>query len=405
MRHHRRDRGGHRLLRHVQPLRDDPPGHHRHQRRGLHRHLRRRHPQLCDGRGRRDDRRPDPGQGQRVPDGAVRHRHRVGRALQPDQRAGGRQRLLRRRRRGRRRGAEADPGRHPDPGRRSLGHGHPSGFLNNTGAETVRFLSGTGANEVTYDSYSYSLGARSTTRSSTAAATGERGAPPSPPTSPRGPPTPPPARDRPAGRRRAAPRGQRGGGVRLRRPGRRGRAHAPATGRPAGPGERARRPRHGGRGAGAGVRRARRAPVVGQVADGDPGPGARDRRQLAPGATAEGAHRVTGWVDDFFLRGEVRLVGPAPSCAATLAGRPRAGGTLVVVRDLQGDRAAGRDGRRPPATAGGWTGRSSRSSRRRAVAAATSRPTTGTHTDGAGPGVVRWAPCRVDSSQACWPPP
>ena len=33
-----------------------------------------------------------------------------------------------------------------------------SGFLNNTGAETVRFLSGTGANEVTYDSYSYSLG-------------------------------------------------------------------------------------------------------------------------------------------------------------------------------------------------------------------------------------------------------
>ena len=33
-----------------------------------------------------------------------------------------------------------------------------SGFLNNTGAETVRFLSGTGANEVTYDSYSYNLG-------------------------------------------------------------------------------------------------------------------------------------------------------------------------------------------------------------------------------------------------------
>lgn len=34
----------------------------------------------------------------------------------------------------------------------------PSGFLNNTGSETVRFLSGTGANEVTHDSYSYSLG-------------------------------------------------------------------------------------------------------------------------------------------------------------------------------------------------------------------------------------------------------
>ena len=34
----------------------------------------------------------------------------------------------------------------------------PSGFLNNTGSETVRFLSGTGASEVTYDSYTYSLG-------------------------------------------------------------------------------------------------------------------------------------------------------------------------------------------------------------------------------------------------------
>jgi hypothetical protein len=33
-----------------------------------------------------------------------------------------------------------------------------SGFLNNTGAETVRFLSGSGASEVTHDSYSYSLG-------------------------------------------------------------------------------------------------------------------------------------------------------------------------------------------------------------------------------------------------------
>ncbi|HUW77259.1 MAG TPA: hypothetical protein VMV52_00740 [Candidatus Nanopelagicaceae bacterium] len=33
----------------------------------------------------------------------------------------------------------------------------PSGFFNNTGAETVRFLSGSGASEITYDSYSWSL--------------------------------------------------------------------------------------------------------------------------------------------------------------------------------------------------------------------------------------------------------
>ena len=37
-----------------------------------------------------------------------------------------------------------------------------SGYLNNTGAETVRFLSGTGANEVTYDSYAYNLGSTQT---------------------------------------------------------------------------------------------------------------------------------------------------------------------------------------------------------------------------------------------------
>jgi hypothetical protein len=37
-----------------------------------------------------------------------------------------------------------------------------SGFLNNTGSETVRLLSGTGASEVTHDSWSYSLGSTQT---------------------------------------------------------------------------------------------------------------------------------------------------------------------------------------------------------------------------------------------------
>lgn len=32
-----------------------------------------------------------------------------------------------------------------------------SGFLNNTGAESVRFVSGSGATEVVHDSYSWSL--------------------------------------------------------------------------------------------------------------------------------------------------------------------------------------------------------------------------------------------------------
>jgi hypothetical protein len=34
----------------------------------------------------------------------------------------------------------------------------PSGFLNNTGAESVRLVSGTGASEVVHDAYSWSLG-------------------------------------------------------------------------------------------------------------------------------------------------------------------------------------------------------------------------------------------------------
>lgn len=47
---------------------------------------------------------------------------------------------------------------------------------------------------------------------------------------------------------------------------------------------------------------------------------------------------ATGWVDDFFLRGEARLVGRAPSCAVRLGGDVRDGGTLVVVRRLEAGR-------------------------------------------------------------------
>jgi len=72
--------------------------------------------------------------------------------------------------------------------------------------------------------------------------------------------------------------------------------------------------------------------------------------------TAEGSHRLTGWVDDFFLRGEVRLVGPAPSCRASLAGQRRAGGTLVVVHDLRRGRARVETVAEPTTT--GWVDRS-----------------------------------------------
>lgn len=53
--------------------------------------------------------------------------------------------------------------------------------------------------------------------------------------------------------------------------------------------------------------------------------------------TAEGAP-VTGWINDFYLRGQSRLVGPPPSCSVRLGTARRDGGTIVVVRELRGGR-------------------------------------------------------------------
>jgi len=53
--------------------------------------------------------------------------------------------------------------------------------------------------------------------------------------------------------------------------------------------------------------------------------------------SAEGK-AATGWIDDFHLRGVVHLVGPAPSCRATVDGRPVQAGLQVVVQQLQGNR-------------------------------------------------------------------
>lgn len=45
-----------------------------------------------------------------------------------------------------------------------------------------------------------------------------------------------------------------------------------------------------------------------------------------------------GWVADFYLRGETRLVGAPPSCSVRLDGAVRDGGTVVVVRRLDAGR-------------------------------------------------------------------
>ncbi|HEX8780464.1 MAG TPA: hypothetical protein VF728_04770 [Nocardioides sp.] len=53
--------------------------------------------------------------------------------------------------------------------------------------------------------------------------------------------------------------------------------------------------------------------------------------------TVEG-EAVAGWVDDFLLRGELRLVGPAPTCEARMAGDLVEGGTVVTAWRVDGDR-------------------------------------------------------------------
>lgn len=52
-------------------------------------------------------------------------------------------------------------------------------------------------------------------------------------------------------------------------------------------------------------------------------------------ATLEGKS-VSGWIDDFYLRGQLRLVGPPPECRSRIGGSEVEGGTLVLVYDVRG---------------------------------------------------------------------
>jgi hypothetical protein len=54
-------------------------------------------------------------------------------------------------------------------------------------------------------------------------------------------------------------------------------------------------------------------------------------------ATLEGPS-VTGWLDDFHLRGELRLVGAPPRCVVTVAGAEQAGGTPVLAYGVKDGR-------------------------------------------------------------------
>lgn len=76
--------------------------------------------------------------------------------------------------------------------------------------------------------------------------------------------------------------------------------------------------------------------VAGTIPDGTLAHVSEIEGQMLEVVTAEG-EAVTGWVDDFYLRGTLHLVGPAPHCRARLGGAVREAGLQVVVKGVRGD--------------------------------------------------------------------
>jgi hypothetical protein len=74
--------------------------------------------------------------------------------------------------------------------------------------------------------------------------------------------------------------------------------------------------------------------VVGEVADGTLARVADVAGQMLEVTTVEGPP-LSGWVDDFHLRGTLHLVGAPPGCSARLAGGVQEPGMQVVVLDAR----------------------------------------------------------------------
>lgn len=70
-------------------------------------------------------------------------------------------------------------------------------------------------------------------------------------------------------------------------------------------------------------------------------------------STVEGK-AVQGWVDDFYLRRQVHLVGPAPTCRTRLSGKEIPAGEQAVVLEVRDGRARVQLVR---TAAGGWVSR------------------------------------------------
>ena len=75
--------------------------------------------------------------------------------------------------------------------------------------------------------------------------------------------------------------------------------------------------------------------VVGRLPDGT----LAQVREVRGAQVQVSASGVTGWVDDFVLRGELRLAGPPPGCRVHLAGRDLPAGTRVEVLSLDKETA------------------------------------------------------------------
>lgn len=76
---------------------------------------------------------------------------------------------------------------------------------------------------------------------------------------------------------------------------------------------------------------------AGAVGDGTLAEVVATRGQWLEVRTVEGL-RAQGWVDDFYLRGAVHLVGAPPSCGVRLGGRQRAAGEQATVERVVGGR-------------------------------------------------------------------
>ncbi len=97
--------------------------------------------------------------------------------------------------------------------------------------------------------------------------------------------------------------------------------------------------------------------VVGRADDGTLAQVVSTDGQMLEVAPVDGGGAPGGWIDDFYLRGTLHLVGPAPTCRGRLGGELQEAGLQVVVRSVRGGQVLVESVADP--TTRGWVGRGS----------------------------------------------